>query len=300
MTAQERVLSLERQLAGVQSQLDVTLARSALVGNDDAFRIAVISGDPEDDDNTFDVIFQDGTYLPSAGDQSPTYQDRQIAARTVVHNLAGEKIPEGKRTVCFWNHDRWWSWWTAGSPGESPPETDQVTGLDGVFARSDANNLAKMSELEDRPVEFLPPGDELWGSAAALIWDEDENYFTVPPSVLLVNITIHSQAPGNVGVGGSQVEKLLSSDLNTVYVKMEERPAPFDAGDAWEEVEPSRCSVYGATGGLSSYNTHEFFYQPTANMLVRLVTGADRGRPIYNEFAESFYLDWSFFRLNFQ
>lgn len=104
----ERVLTLERQLAGMQAELLTSSARVAEPGNTHQLRIARISGDVSSTDNVFPIIFLDGTFTETAGTQSATWEDRQTEARSVARTIDGENIEAGTKVVVMAWNDRWW------------------------------------------------------------------------------------------------------------------------------------------------------------------------------------------------
>ena len=71
--------------------------------------------------NTYNVTWLNGTFLEAAGANTPTYSNRQMSAKGVVHNLAGPDLAQiNDIAVAYRIRGRWWIRLVA--PGE---ETEQ-------------------------------------------------------------------------------------------------------------------------------------------------------------------------------
>lgn len=119
----ERVQRLERFNESLQSEIDSLKLRVGASSGTKQLRIAEVM-DPPSEGNTAHIRFVDGKFAEFAGSQTPSWRPRQVAARKVVHNLAGEKIPVGKRVPAFQWNDRWWTWFTKGS--DQQPTGDMI------------------------------------------------------------------------------------------------------------------------------------------------------------------------------
>lgn len=304
MNEQERVAVIERQLAAMTADVQMTCARVAQSPQSQLMRIAQIQGDPQSDDNAFDIQFQDGKFTEEAGEQEVTYRARQVASGVVVCNVADEKVPADTRVPAIRFGRRWWTWYTEG--GEAPPSYDQIEGLDGVFYRASNpthpdDHLEDVSHNEDRHVHFNPPGEEHWGSADGLTWDDDEHRWEVSAGKHLFWLGIRWGAraiafppePGHI----------LTTTFNGGYVKIQHRPSPWDDEDEWEDLSESRLNLFAPTSGIDDESGREFYWHPQNNRIARVVVGAQQSGPKSNQFysdeIESFRVFWSIQELSF-
>lgn len=121
MNLTERILTLESTIARMASDIDRSRAREAITSGRSPVRIARIVGPVGSSDNTFDIIFIDGTYTETKGQQTPTWDDRQFSAKAVAYNLAGTKVDAGTKVpVYFWG-DLWWLWHNTTSSSSDHP-----------------------------------------------------------------------------------------------------------------------------------------------------------------------------------
>ncbi len=127
----ERVHALERQFEGLQAEV-IAGARQAIDANRTTTRIAeAAASSPQSNDNTFPIIFIDGTYNRVAGQQTPTYRNRQNLAREYCYNLAGGVPPLGTKIVVHFWSGRWWTFWSTG--GQAPPPANSKAGVTNIF-----------------------------------------------------------------------------------------------------------------------------------------------------------------------
>lgn len=220
----ERVLTLERRLSGLQSEVDAANARTAMTAGAYQMRIGRITGEPEDSDNTFDVIFEDGTFTEAAGQQSPDYIGRQLAARAVVHNLAAVKIPKDTRLPCWYWSDRWWTWWKESTTTEG--------GDPKMCGFNDIHPMTSLTYNENRIATFL--GEDMIGSISGLEWDDDDKVWTVE----IGDWFIEWGTQGHVSCPLPNPYPGTGFPVNYIYSLLEQRNVPDD-----DEPDPSWSTV---------------------------------------------------------
>lgn len=251
----ERVLSLERRLAGIQADIDAAAARQAMAVAPSGFRIGRIIGDPQDSDNTFDVIFDDGSYPQIAGQQTATYTGRQLAPRTVVHNLASVKIPVGNRVPCWWWSDRWWTWYSTSesTPTESPV---RMMGFDD-FWQSDLRYF-----LPGETRVFPWHSGDLKGNISGVTWhasgndpypDDTDEYFIIYPGTYRMDWGFSGYGGTNYGTADPNTT-LKVGNLLTMQMKLQHKPVPIDGDpqETWSDVTGTFNSLwsYGSPAGM--------------------------------------------------
>lgn len=126
---EERVLELERRLYSIQH--DVIGGRQAVPKFDSRpqVRLARIANEPEENDNTFEIIFLDGEFTQAAGQQSPAYLDRQIFAKAAAYNLAGNTLTQGTKVPVYWSNGHWWIYAPTGSEPPPPPAGESLVNV---------------------------------------------------------------------------------------------------------------------------------------------------------------------------
>lgn len=113
----EQVAALRRELQAMQLRLDSVRARDMVPGRSAQVRLARISNTTELGDNTFEIVFLDGSYIQSPGMQSAMWTPRQNAARTVALNITGTRLTQGTVVLVFYWSQRWWIDRTVNQPG---------------------------------------------------------------------------------------------------------------------------------------------------------------------------------------
>lgn len=233
----ERVLTLERRFSGLQSEIDAANARNAMAAAAFPMRIGRISGDPQNADNTFDVIFEDGTYAELAGQQTPSFLGRQLAARAVVYNLAEAKIPKDTRVPVWYWSDRWWTWWkeTTTTEGGDP----KMCGFNKL-----AESMTSLIYAENRVAPFA--AEHLIGSISGIEWGDDDKAWTVDLGDWYTNWWIqgHSDCGFGTSYPGDFKVQYLYGNLEWRTLPTDEEPDP-----AWENVPDARLYAYAAQGG---------------------------------------------------
>lgn len=176
---QERVIALERMVNDLRAGMDSVRAREAVQGGNIPYRLARVTNDPVTGDNTFSIVFLDGTYSPAAGDQTPTFTQRQLSSKTVVHNLNRSKIDKDSEILVFPWGDRWWTWHgTAAEPqfttsdvavvevfeSYGKPDLDPVTRLpEWVYPGRKVNPALTQGEMDETDADdpWLS-GEDVW------------------------------------------------------------------------------------------------------------------------------------------
>jgi hypothetical protein len=290
----ERVLTLERQLAGVQAELLTASARVAEPAIPQQVRIAKTTGTPQDTDTAFPITFLDGSFTETAGQQTATWQDRQNTSKAVVFNIAGEKIPSGtKLMVWAWNN-RWWCNWT-----EADDPTDQtldpMVGFTSVFS----TELRDLTIFEDRVVEF--DDHDLIGSVAGVVWNsegaeegEDPEFaFTFAPGDYLLDYGIS---------GHSDTSEVLTSDtkvgyknINYCYASFESWNEPEEEGEegSWQtESNLQTLPMFAPPAGVWNTSSKRNVFSPTAETRVRMVVGTGQSGQYWDQMTNLYYVHW--------
>ncbi len=118
----DQVAAVRREVQQIAMRMDSMRARDGVSGQSAQCRLARIQNTPANGDNTFDIVFLDGSYLKVAGQQSPYWVPRQYSARTVAYNLTNQKL--GQNTVVlavYWSR-HWWIERVV-STGDTPDDT---------------------------------------------------------------------------------------------------------------------------------------------------------------------------------
>lgn len=284
----ERVLTLERRLSGLQAEVDAANARTAMTAGAYQLRIGRITGEPQDAHNTFDVIFEDGTFTEAAGDQSPDYTDRQLVARTVVHNLATVKIPADTRVPCWYWSDRWWTWWKEGT--ESTPSDPRMIGFNKLV-----DSMEDLTYAEDRVATF--DDSDLIGTLSGIEWDNDEQAWTLELGDWYTNWWIQGHSSCSFGTDYPD-----DFEVNYLYGNLEYRNVPTDEDPdpTWENVPDARLYCYAAQGGYWNSASRGLMLRLTEDpKQVRMVCGIGQSSSAACSTGHIYYSHWHWTKAEF-
>lgn len=133
MSLSERILRIEQNMIRLTAELDRSRAVDMIQAGRAPVRIGVIEGPVSSNDNTFLVRFVEGQFTETKGQQSPTWTDRQTAARVVAYNLAGSHIAANTRLPVYRYSNRWYVHHTASqSPSDHPVAIVRVDESPGI------------------------------------------------------------------------------------------------------------------------------------------------------------------------
>lgn len=267
----ERVLALERQLSGIQAELDIANARHAMVAGNVQMRIAQVVNDPQDDDNVFDIIFQDGTFTASAGERTPTWRARQLITQAVCYNLADEKIPQDEFISVFYWGDRWWTHYKPSEETTTEADDMQMVGFDAIHPTVITSQAPTGSLFDYANVNFSTA--YLRGAVSGVEWNTDgatveDHFFRIQPG----NYFTHFGGWAYSRCGPS-VEKEQRAALG-----LQRRP---EGESEWEDPSTSQLVRFYAPHDETVGNGHRccFLEVPSVEeydyMDVRLVVWAD-------------------------
>lgn len=131
----ERVLQLERTLGAIQHEIIGARQQFPKFDNRPQVRLAKVANTPAPGDNTFQIVFLDGSYPKASGNQTPTYLDRQLTTKEVAFNLTGVSLSQGDKVFVVFSSGYWWMYIPeGGTPPPAPPSNvtfvtiDQTTG----------------------------------------------------------------------------------------------------------------------------------------------------------------------------
>jgi hypothetical protein len=108
---EEQLATLEAMYRDLRKDLDQIRSAVAGMQSKKFVRLARITNAPISGDNTYAIMFLDGTFTEAAGNQTPTYSNRQNAAAGFAHNIitSPSTPPAQNDVILVWRwSDRWW------------------------------------------------------------------------------------------------------------------------------------------------------------------------------------------------
>lgn len=156
---EERVLQLERTLGSIQHEIIGARQPLPKFDNRPQVRVARVANNPTSGDNTFQIVFLDGSYPKASGNQTPTYLDRQLTAKEVAFNLAGTELNQGDKVPVYFSNGHWWLYAPEGST-PPPPGDGNLSNVftDGRYFFWDTPSM--MYPLTTDHAAFMPSGPD--------------------------------------------------------------------------------------------------------------------------------------------
>jgi len=96
----------------LEAQVEPSIGRQAIVAATRHVRLArtTTSGTyPSTPCDTYEIVFLDGTFTESAGDQTPTYTERSASPQAIAYDIRSDGlIPEDTEVLVLEQNGKWW------------------------------------------------------------------------------------------------------------------------------------------------------------------------------------------------
>ncbi len=107
----ERIARLEAEIRRLALDVGKYQAREAVASGRVMTRLAKVSNTPSAGDSVFEIIFRDGEFTETAGDQTVDWTDRQETSEAVCAGIFDDELPDHNEMISVF---RWSNrWWTA-------------------------------------------------------------------------------------------------------------------------------------------------------------------------------------------
>jgi hypothetical protein len=122
----ERVQYLERQVEQLAARInaEVSVGSPSRRKQTRTARTVESGGSYPSSGNTFPIIFVDGEYTETAGNQTPTYTARAATPSHFVHNVADQYISVNIEVQVWFENEQWWCEHTT----EAANEREEIAG----------------------------------------------------------------------------------------------------------------------------------------------------------------------------
>lgn len=196
MGLDDRVVTLEREVRRLTSELGRYMARDASVAPRVQQRIAKITALPVTGDKTFRVIFVETDGEVENGAASIDFIERQTVSETHVVGIYSDELPDDDEYIpVFWHDDNWWT------PYRKSSSLVLVT-ADADIEHAATGTCSVVGDTIDYQV--YNGRDKLWQGAEALIgWNKTSGRWQVVQAWSATRIRGTVQAQINPGLTGT-------------------------------------------------------------------------------------------------
>lgn len=194
----DRVVTLEREVRRLTSELGRYMARDSAVAPRLQQRIAKVTALPATGDNTFRVIFVETDGEVENGAASIDFIERQTVSETHVVGIYADELPDDDEHIpVFWHDDNWWTDYRKSS-------SLVLVTADADIEHAATGTCSVATVGDDTNYEVYNGRDKLWSGAEALIgWNKTKGRWQVVQAWSATRIRGTVQAQINPGLTGT-------------------------------------------------------------------------------------------------
>lgn len=246
----DRVVTLEREVRRLTSELGRYMARDSAVAPRLQQRIAKVTALPATGDKTFRVIFVETDGEVENGAASIDFIERQTVSETHVVGIYADELPDDDEHIpVFWHDDNWWTDYRKSS-------SLVLVTADADIEHAATGTCSVATVGDDTNFEVYNGRDKLWSGAEALIgWNKTKGRWQVVQawSATRIRGTVQTSniTAGSTGTLGSLVpiNGHFAPTTATVILPTQYRPANVGM-KAWAELvwtgTESQWQIYNA------------------------------------------------------
>lgn len=266
-SSKQRIELLERQMEALTRKLDQGFDRSMALNEQPRLAKTYNPGSyPSDPANVYPIMFLNGTFTETAGNQTPTYTNRSSTSKRVGFGLTDEYIEAGTVVACWRQNNRWWILPTATTESEGGGSYTLISAGFDVEGTGSTNNqsMDKKAVSDDTAwITWQFDSALLKGGGGGITWDAANYAFNLDVGEWYLWLgSVTDIGDITTGVAADISTKMPTTTNGPPIVAILNRVEEYDPDTTtWESLDDSSWTAVAEVGGYTGMFTTLYRYE---------------------------------------